>query len=106
MAEKVGIGRQAISTAIKLLSEHKFIEVVKVSNLCIYRVNTRVAWQGNRGARYAHFMADVIAVESEQSRIVDDEIPLKRVPVLDVGERILIGNEPIDPPDQQEIELP
>jgi hypothetical protein len=107
MAEKVGIGRQAVSVAVKLLAEHRFIEIVKVSNLCIYRVNTRVAWQGNRGARFAHFMADVIAVESEQQgRGIDNDMPLKKLPVLDSGERIFVGNEPIDPPDQQELELP
>lgn len=105
IAEKVGIGRQAVSTAVKLLSEHKFIEIVKVGNLCVYRVNTRVAWQGNRGERYAHFMADVIAVEKEQTGI-DDPTPLKQVPVAQDDERILIGNEPIDPPDQGELSLP
>jgi DNA-binding Lrp family transcriptional regulator len=105
IAEKVGIGRQAVSTAVKLLSEHKFIEIVKVGNLCVYRVNTRVAWQGNRGERYAHFMADVIAVEKEQTGI-DDRPPLKQVPVAQDDERILIGNEPIDPPDQGELSLP
>lgn len=105
IAEKVGIGRQAVSTAVKLLSEHKFIEIVKVGNLCVYRVNTRVAWQGNRGERYAHFMADVIAVEKEQTGI-DDRTPLKQVPVTQDDERILIGNEEIDPPDQGELTLP
>jgi len=105
IAEKVGIGRQAVSTAVKTLSKHNFIEVVKVGNLCVYRVNTRVAWQGHRGERYAHFHADVIAVEKEQTGI-DDQAPLKQVPVTDGDERILIGNEPIDPPDQGELSLP
>jgi hypothetical protein len=106
IGKKVGIGRQAVSGAIKLLSEHRFIEVVKVGNLCIYRVNTRVAWQGNRGERFAHFTADVIAFENEQQASIDDQEPLKQVPVLEDDERVLIGNEPVDPPDQQEMELP
>lgn len=106
IADKVGIGRQAVSGAIKVLSKHKFIEVVKVGNLCVYRVNTKVAWQGNRGERYAHFMADVIAVEKEQGSEIDDQTPLKKIPVPEKNERILISNENIDPPDQGELSLP
>lgn len=107
IAKKTGVSIRAVAGAIKLLSDHRFIEVVKVGNLCVYRVNTRVAWQGNRGERYAHFTADVIAFENEQTtKIEDSPEPLKKVPVLQEGERVLIGNEPIDPPDQGELELP
>lgn len=107
IAKKVGIGIRAVNGAIQILSDHKFIEVVKVANLCIYRVNTRVAWQGNRGERYAYFTADVIAFEQEQTAKIDEnQGDLKQVPVMYAGERILMGNEPIDPPDQQEMELP
>lgn len=106
IAKKVGISLVSVSRAIKLLDNHRFIEVVKVGNLCIYRVNTRVAWQGNRGERFAYFTADVIAFEREQSYELDSKDPLKQVPVLDAGERLFVGNEAIDPPDQQEMELP
>lgn len=107
IAKKTGVSTRAVAGAIKLLSDHRFIEVVKVGNLCVYRVNTRVAWQGNRGERFAHFTADVIAFEDEQTtQIADNPEPLKQVPVLQDGERILVGNEPIDPPDQQEMTLP
>ena len=62
---------------------------------------------GNRGERYAYFGADIMAIESEQDKsTIDDTTPLKRVPYLVEGERLLVGNEPIDPPDQQEMELP
>lgn len=107
IAKKVGISLVSVSRSIKLLDNHRFIEVVKVGNLCIYRVNTRVAWQGNRGERFAHFTADVIAVEREQNNKLDDSTePLKQVPVLQSGERVLVGNETVNPPDQQEMELP
>ena len=66
MAKKIGVKVLAVNRAIRLLDEHRFIEIVKVGNLCVYRVNTRVAWQGNRGERFAYFMADVIAFEGEQ----------------------------------------
>ena len=107
IAKKVGIGIRAVNGAIQILSDHKFIEVVKVANLCIYRVNTRVAWQGSRGERYAYFTADVVAFEQEQTTKIEEKPErLKQVPVLNGGERILLGNEKIDPPDQQEMELP
>ena len=106
IASKVGVKVLAVNRAIKLLDDHKFIEVVKVGNLCIYRVNTRVAWQGNRGERFTHFTADVIAFEGEQTSDIEALEPLKQVPVINDGERYLMGNEPIDPPDQQEMELP
>jgi hypothetical protein len=106
IAQRVGVTITSVNRAIKTLDQHRFIEVVKVGNLCVYRVNTRVAWQGNRGERYAHFMADVIAIESEQGRDIDENSVLKQVPVLDEGERILITNDEIDPPDQGELELP
>ena len=70
-------------------------------------VNNKVAWQGNRGERYAAFGADVLAIEAEQEQdLIDDPRPLKSVPKLIEGERLLVGNEPIDPPDQGELELP
>lgn len=91
------VSTRAIQGAIKLLADHRFIEIVKVGNLCIYRVNTRVTWQGNRGERFAHFAADVIAFENEQNGKIGDLAPLKQMPVLETGERVLVGNEPIAP---------
>jgi DNA-binding Lrp family transcriptional regulator len=106
IAKKVGVTITAVNRAIKTLDKHRFIEVVKVGNLCVYRVNSRVAWQGNRGEKYAYFSADIIAFEGEQTGSIEDSEPLKQVPVLNDGERYLMGNEPIEPPDQQEMELP
>jgi hypothetical protein len=106
IAQKVGVTITAINRAIKTLDKHRFIEVVKVGNLCVYRVNTRVAWQGNRGEKYAYFSADVIAFEGEQVAGFGNQEPLKQVPILQEDERVLVGNEPIEPPDQQEMELP
>jgi hypothetical protein len=107
LAKKVGATRTAVNRGIALLAAHQFIEIINVGNLCIYRVNSRVAWQGNRGERYAHFMADVIAFEDEQTKTIDDQKPLKKLPnSYDNNERVLVGDEPIDPPDQREMVLP
>ena len=106
IATELGISREAVNRGIKHLSTHNFVQVVKAGGASIYIVNSRVAWQGVRGERYAAFGADVIAMESEQTGELDDLPPLKGVPRLHDGERILVGNEEGPPPDQQEMHLP
>ena len=106
IAEDLGITRESVNRAVKHLVDHNFVQVIKAAGASVYVVNARVAWQGNRGARYAAFGADVIALESEQTGELDNLPPLKSVPKLHEGERLLVGNEQLDPPDQGELELP
>ena len=106
IATELGIARETVNKAIKYLVSHNFVQVVKAAGASVYVVNSRVAWQGERGARYAAFVADVIALEAEQTGELDDLPPLKSVPKLHEGERLLVGNEAIEPPDQGELELP
>ena len=67
IAEDLGITRESVNRAVKHLVDHNFVQVIKAAGASVYVVNARVAWQGNRGARYAAFGADVIALESEQT---------------------------------------
>ena len=106
IAEGIGGKRGTVNKALKYLVDHNFIQIIKAGGVSIYVVNSRVAWQGERGARYAAFGADVIAIESEQTTDLDNATPLKSVPKLYDGERLLVGNEEIDPPDQGELNLP
>lgn len=107
IATALGISLKSVGNSVKLLAAHHFIQTIKVGNTSVYVVNSRVAWQGDRGARYAAFGADVIALESEQDQpINENEPPLKTVPLLRGEERILVGNEETDPPDQGELSLP
>lgn len=106
IATELGISREAVNRAIKHLSTHNFVQVIKAGGASVYVVNSRVAWQGVRGERYAAFGADVVALESEQTGQLDDLPPLKGVPILHDGERVLVGNEEGPPPDQQEMNLP
>lgn len=106
IATELKTSRETVNKAIKFLTAHNFIQVIKAGGSTVYVVNSRVAWQGERGARYAAFGADVIAIESEQTTDIDDQTPLKSVPKLHEGERLLVGNEAVDPPDQGELELP
>lgn len=107
IADAVGAKRQTINQAIRYLAEHNFIQTIKAGAATVYVVNSRVVWQGNRGHRYAAFGADIIATEAEQDpSTIDMAEPLKSVPHLVDGERLLVGNEQIDPPDQGELNLP
>lgn len=106
IADELGIKRETVNKAVRYLSDHNFVQIIKAGGTSVYVVNSRVAWQGVRGERYAAFGADVIALESEQTGELDNLPPLKSVPQLNDGERILVGNEQMDPPDQQELELP
>lgn len=106
IAEGIGGKRETVNRALSYLSKHNFLQIIKAGGVSVYVVNSRVAWQGERGARYAAFGADVIAIESEQLINLDDQTPLKSVPVLYDGERVLVGNEEMPPPDQQEMDLP
>jgi DNA-binding transcriptional regulator YhcF (GntR family) len=106
IAEGIGGKRETVNRALRYLVEHNFVQIIKAGGVSVYVVNSRVAWQGERGARYAAFGADVIAIESEQNIDIDDKTPLHSVPVLYDGERVLVGNEEMPPPDQQEMDLP
>lgn len=105
IADELHIKRESVNRAIKHLVDHNFVQVIKAGGASVYVVNSRVAWQGDRGSRYAAFGADVIALESEQAGPIDDLPPLKGVPKLHEGERLLVGNERIEPPDQGQLDL-
>ena len=56
---KLGISVRAVAGAVATLASRNFVEVVKVGNMNVYRINSRVAWQGIRGARYTVFSAEI-----------------------------------------------
>lgn len=108
IADQLGVSAVAVKKAVAVLEESRFIQVVKIGTANAYVVNTKVAWQGRRGARFAHFHADIIAYENEQpkGKNLDDKEPLMQIPTAEPGERIFVTNTPKEPPDQGELELP
>lgn len=110
MAKVMGISSRTVQTAVVALAKARFIQILKVGTANVYVINSQVAWQGERGGRFAVFNSEIIVGESDQSTPVDELIEqakqLERLPVPEVGERVLVGNEKIDPPDQQEMDLP
>ena len=110
IATQLGITSRTARDATKKLEAAKFVQVLKSGTSNVYVINSRVAWQGVRGMRHASFNAELVVVEQEQAKPVDELIAeskeLEHVPVLDFNERILVGNEELPPPDQQEMDLP
>lgn len=105
MGDALGVSDRTIRTSLAVLEDKNFIERTQVGASTVITVNTRVAWQGKRGARYAHFCTDIVAGEKEQRKPIDGRPDLANVPILNNDERLLITNNEIDPPDQGEIEL-
>jgi hypothetical protein len=109
MASAMGIADRTAKTAIAALAQAQFIQILKSGKSNVYVINSQVAWSGVRGARFAAFNAEILVSEGEQAEPVDQLIEeakqLNQVPQLFPGERMLIGNEEIDPPDQGELNL-
>lgn len=110
IAQAMGVADRTVIRAIPALADAKFLQILKSGKSNVYIINSRVAWQGERGARYTSFNAEITLSESEQTesvdKLIEDGKHLTMIPIPDFGERPLIGNEAIDPPDQQEMELP
>lgn len=110
IAAQLGITSRTAKDATKKLEAARFVQVLKTGTSNVYVINSRVAWQGVRGMRHAAFNAELVISEQEQAKPVDELIAeskeLEHVPVLEFNERILVGNEELPPPDQQEMDLP
>ena len=110
ISQEMGIAKRTAQSAIAALAEANFIQILKSGKSNIYVVNHQVAWQGNRGARFAAFGAEILVSENEQSKPVDQLIEeaktLQPVPIADFNERVYVQNNEIEPPDQQELDLP
>jgi hypothetical protein len=107
MAELLDAHKGSISRAAKMLSDERWVQVVKIGTSNAYVVNSQVIWRANNrnGKRYTVFNAEVIASESEQSDLAAwDNMELRHVPVISKSEKVVQGNEDLPPPDQREID--
>ena len=68
LEEVLGLSRQVLLRAIKVLAEDRWLRIVKVGSLNSYHVNSNPHWSGSFGDRqYAKFTATVVASSSEQA---------------------------------------
>lgn len=105
LAKILGYTRPTVNIAIKLLEDGNWLQVLKIGNLNAYVLNSKVVWRDLGGKRFAGFYAEVLVSEDEQVRKVEDwdNIQLKQVPILGLNEHPLIDDEPLPPPDQQDL---
>ena len=78
IASAIGITSRTAKEATKKLEAAKFVQVLKSGTSNVYVINSRVAWQGVRGMRHASFNAELVVVEQEQDRPVDQLIEESR----------------------------
>lgn len=101
----IGKSRATVTRAIKHLTEHNYVQVIKVGTTNTYVVNEQVAFAGSPGQRKAVFSATVVAHECEQEEGWNEVKKLKAIPVIYEDERVILGNEKLPPPDQTDLSL-
>ncbi|HCH0918855.1 TPA: replication/maintenance protein RepL [Vibrio parahaemolyticus] len=107
LQEVTGYSRPSVGRAIKTLKDMNWIDSVKVGSATAYAVNERIVWQsGKNQRRYAMFSATVVASESEQEKGFDEKRhKIKHIPFVERTERVIVSNDELPPPDQQELNL-
>lgn len=107
LQEITGFGRSSVASALKVLREENWIQIIKIGTTHAYAVNEKVAWRGAaNGREYAVFSATVIGAKSEQDAgMTEDTTKLKRIPILEAGDSPIVGSDNLSPPDQGDIDL-
>jgi hypothetical protein len=83
MARAMGISERTAKSATAILKDKKFVQILKSGNTNVYIVNSRVAWQGPRGARHAVFNAQILVDETEQLKTIE-ELEIEASELLEV----------------------
>lgn len=78
MQEKFGYGQATVARAVKLLKDHKYIDVAKSGTSNIYMINKELYWNSwGTNYAYAEFGAKVIISSSEQDRATQSKVQLQ-----------------------------
>lgn len=109
MQSITGKPRRSLSRAVTVLKNDNWIQIIKVGTANAYLVNQGVFWtdKGDKKEQFANFTAQVITTLGEQEKDLRQcpEVKLKRVPMVEPSERMILGNDQLPPPDQQDLEL-
>ena len=105
LSKILGISKRTVLRATKHLKDYKYVDVIKAGTTNTYIVNEQIAFSGRAGQRTAVFSSTIVAHESEQEEGWNRIKKLKAVPVIYDDERIIISNEKLHSPDQQDIDL-
>jgi hypothetical protein len=107
LAKIIGVTDRSIRTAVAVLVEDRWIEVVRINGpgtVSAYVVNASVAWSQKReNLHLAAFSAVVIADADDQDKGISHR-QLRKIPMLYAGEQQLPTGPGEDPPAQSLIE--
>lgn len=108
MGEITGLSRVTLSNAISTLEREKWLQIVKIGTANAYLINSRAFWQSGYRAKVASFSAQIIATESEQPQGFIEQwegVEMRQLPIIEQGERAIVADDELPPPDQQEMDL-
>lgn len=107
MSKITGLSRQTLYKAVKYLREHNWIQVVKVGTANAYIINSRAFWQSHGDKKMTVFHATIVASSDEQDSPVEDwdKVNLKHFPFLSHEDDVIVSNEKLPPPDQEELDF-
>lgn len=110
LQKETTFGASTIKRAIKLLRERRWIEVIKVGNMNVYRVNSNVVWTSRADGKHASFNATVVVDWDEQDAITKSgKTPqLRQVQALQDYEEVLVTGAALgsdDPPEQSQLDF-
>lgn len=84
--EALGYSTATITRAIRLLKEHRYIEVAKSGTTNIYFINKNLYWKSyGTNYKFAEFGAKIIITATEQDKAMQAEIEKIKTPTLQIG---------------------
>ena len=93
MQEKFDYSQATVKRAIKLLKEHKYLDVKKSGTSNVYLLNKRLYWNSwGTNYAYAEFGAKVILSASEQDKAMQEEIRLQ----IKTRQEVVMQNQSTD----------
>ena len=73
LTERFSVSRQSIYTAVKVLTEGRFMKTYRASGATVYVLNADVVWQDHGNMKqYAEFSGNIVIAKSEQQRLDED----------------------------------
>lgn len=74
LAAALGVSVRTIQTAVQLLKQFKFVQILKSGNTNVYVINSKVAWRGERDQRVAIFNPMMVLNQKEQEGRTEEEL--------------------------------
>ena len=93
LEEALSYSTATITRAIRLLKEHKYIEVAKSGTTNIYFINKNLYWKSyGTNYKFAEFGAKIIITSTEQDKATQAEIKTLKTPTLTIENNEEIEN--------------